>query len=360
MKKIWCSISSHGYGHAAQVVPILNELGREFRNLHVILRTTVPAHFFETYLRVDWELQAVQQDIGCLQLGPLDVDVPGTWQAYQQFHQDWKERVDDEARDIAKAGVNLVMANISHLGIEAGRKSGRPVVALASLCWDQILESFRSCESSWQGDIIKGIQDSYAHAHHLLRLFPGIDMPAFPSTEAIGPTVLPRSACSTDIRERLNLCPETFLVSIGFGGVPLTNLPLDRLEAMEGFHFVVSGIPLSGKSQRMTAWEDLKIPFAEVLEQSDIVMTKPGYSTIVTAVDYGIPIVYVRRDNFAEESGLVAYAHRFGRAYELPRKDFESGDWQEALNRVLDLPMPARKPPQPGHGEAAAFLKKFL
>ena len=32
MPLIWCSISGHGYGHAAQVAPVLNALGRLMPN----------------------------------------------------------------------------------------------------------------------------------------------------------------------------------------------------------------------------------------------------------------------------------------------------------------------------------------
>ena len=48
MPVIWSAISGHGYGHAAQVVPVLNELGRLIPNLKTILRSTVSATFFET------------------------------------------------------------------------------------------------------------------------------------------------------------------------------------------------------------------------------------------------------------------------------------------------------------------------
>ena len=52
MPLIWCSISGHGYGHAAQVVPVLNALGRLVPNLSAILRTSVPADFFEPRLDI--------------------------------------------------------------------------------------------------------------------------------------------------------------------------------------------------------------------------------------------------------------------------------------------------------------------
>ena len=72
MPLIWCSISGHGYGHAAQVAPVLNALGRLVPNLTAILRTTVPAGFFESRLSIPWQLSAAQQDVGCIQDGPAE------------------------------------------------------------------------------------------------------------------------------------------------------------------------------------------------------------------------------------------------------------------------------------------------
>src|SRR5690606_23060571 len=98
MTTVWCSISAHGLGHAAQLMPVLNELATVIPDLRVILRTQTSAEFFHRHLSVKWELQSARQDVGAIQRGPLDLDVAATWKAYAQFHADWKRRVTEEAR----------------------------------------------------------------------------------------------------------------------------------------------------------------------------------------------------------------------------------------------------------------------
>ncbi|NJN36261.1 MAG: hypothetical protein HC794_03395, partial [Nitrospiraceae bacterium] len=82
---------------------MLNALGRLVPNLRVLLRTMVPASFFEHRLTVPWELSAVQQDIGCIQNGPLTIDVEATWREHNRFHLTWDDRMRAEVDAIRAA-----------------------------------------------------------------------------------------------------------------------------------------------------------------------------------------------------------------------------------------------------------------
>ena len=119
MPIIWCAISGHGFGHAAQVVPVLNALRDLVPGVTAILRTTVPASFFHDRLTIPWELSPSQQDIGCIQDGPLKIDIDATWIAHQRFHQTWDARLSNEVSAISAASPALVIADIPYLAISA-------------------------------------------------------------------------------------------------------------------------------------------------------------------------------------------------------------------------------------------------
>jgi len=360
MPIIWCSISAHGFGHAAQVIPILNELGKIVENVHVILRTGVPSSIFEEYLHVQWELQAVPQDIGCIQRGPLEIDIDGTWAAYKEFHENWNQRVVQEAQAMSEVKPNLVISNISYLAIASACQANLPVVAIASLSWDQVLNGFMSSLRADHRVLFEQIQKEYGQADHLIRLHPAIDMPAFASITDTGPSFPLAESSWQDVRKLLGMAKGEKLVLIAFGGVPLTGLPLAQMESCEGFHFLVAGISLDASFKRIHRVEDITLPFGEVMRQADVVMTKPGYATITTAVHYGNPVVYVRRHNFVDEQSLVDYVHKYGRAMELTVENFESGIWDKALHSVLTLPIPPESPPKPETHVAAGLLREYL
>jgi UDP-N-acetylglucosamine transferase subunit ALG13 len=357
---VWCSISAHGFGHAAQLMPILNELGTVIDDLRVILRTQVPADFFQRHLNVKWELQVAQQDVGCIQRGPLDLDVAATWDAYTQFHTNWEQKVAEEAQAIRSAKANLVISNISHLAIAGASQAHCPVVGIASLSWDRVLEPYMHDHSPSHRSILETIRSGYALADHLIRLYPGIEMPAFPSTVDVGPSVPLMMPNSHDLRTLLGVAENEKIVLIAFGGIPLNRLPLKQMESLDGFQLLVGDLPSSPSYARVHRLEDLAMPFSEIIKQVDIIMSKPGYGTIMAAVHYGKALVYVRRGNFVDEQGLVDYAHRYGQGMELSRHDFESGDWEATLRAVLTVPAPSEPPPLPGNSAVVRFLRTYL
>jgi hypothetical protein len=360
MALIWCSISGHGFGHAAQAVPVLNELGRLIPGLTVLLRTTVPPQFFDGRLEIPWELSQAQQDIGCIQRGPLHIDIPATWTAHERFHSNWSARVEEEALAITARRPDLVLSDISYLAVEAGARVGIPTIGLCNLSWDLVLEPFMDHRSPGQAAILQLIRQAYAKAELMVRLSPGLSMNAFRKVLDVGPVLGALPTDSQQAREFLAGEGKEITVLVGFGGVPMEELPFASLEDMVGYRFIFSG-PVPPGLKRVQPLSRFPLPFGSLLASADLLVTKPGYNTIVEAVVQQKPVVYVRRPNFADEACLVEYLHRYGRGVELPAADFAAGKWLDAIEIALALPQPTTPPPPPtGAVEAASILAGYF
>lgn len=356
MPLIWSAISAHGYGHAAQVVPVLNELGRRIPSLSVILRTNVPRHFFESRMTVPWELRPARMDIGCLQRGPLTMDWEATWQAHRTFHAQWEARLQEETLAISEARPDLVIGNTPYLAMAAGAAAGMPTVAIASLSWDEILRDHVDPKQPWQTAILEDIRRAYGQANLLLRLTPGLPMPAFPRAIDIGPVAAPLPSAKAHIRKQLHIPDHEVLVLVAFGGIRLESLPFDLMESMPGIQFLIDG-PVPPQYCRVHSLATLSERFSTLLASVDVIMTKPGYGTTIEAVEVQTPIVYVRRYNFADEDSLVNYLHRYGRGVELSRADFLEARWEPAIRQALALPKPASPSPAcTGAADAAMIM----
>lgn len=359
MPLIWCSISGHGYGHAAQVVPVLNALARLVPGLKALLRTSVPAAFFEPRLTIPWDLSPARQDIGCIQNGPLSIDVAGTWSAHRALHADWDKKIEAEAALIRQAGPALVLSDVSHLGIAAGSAAGLPTIGLCSLSWDLVLEPFVDPAEPAHAAIVSQIREAYAKADCFLRVAPGLAVTAFRQVRDVGPIAEPTEPKTATLRHAVGAQTSEKIVLVGFGGIALTSPPFDHMEAMHGFRFLFDG-PVPDGLSRVSSLSALGLPFKHILASVDLVLTKPGYGTTVESVALGIPVVYVRRYNFADEQSLVDYLTRHGRSAELSLDDFSRGQWEPAIRHALAESPATPPPPLSGARDAASILHTYF
>jgi hypothetical protein len=359
MPLIWCSISGHGYGHAAQVIPVLNALGRLVPNLKALLRTTVPAGFFEPRLAIPWELSPAQQDIGCIQDGPLTIDIAGTWAAHRALHTGWEKKIETEASLIRQACPTLVLSDVSHLGIAAGATAGIPTIGLCSLSWDLVLEPFVDSAEPDHATIMRQIREAYAKADCFLRVAPGLAVTAFRHRRDVGPIAEPTDPQTGMLRQAVGAEGSDKLILVGFGGIALKTPPFEQMETMHGFRFLFDG-PVPDGLSRVSSLSTVQLPFKQILASVDLVLTKPGYGTTVESVALGIPLVYVRRYNFADEQSLVDYLHRHGRGVELSLEAFHQGQWEPAIREALARSPATPPPPLSGAHDAAGILRRYF
>lgn len=358
MGTIWCAISGHGFGHAAQVVPILNELGRRVPRLTALLRTTVPASFFKDRLRIPWSLEAVTQDVGCVQPGPLDIDIAATWEAHEQFHAAWDSRLEAEISRMRAAHPAVILADTPYLAVLAGREARIPTIVTANFTWHEILTALEQTTVHHQ-PLLQSIRHAYGKADTALRIAPGLPLAGIQKVVDIGPIAEPAPSERENLRSRLGMKASERLVLVGFGGIPLGALPWDQMEHMGGYRFLVDGLR-PPDSSRIHSLSTLPCSFKTALASVDVVMTKPGYGTILEAVALRLPVVYVRRYNFADEAPLVEFLHTYGQGRELSREDFVSGQWRTALDEALTGCSVGERPGLSGPADAAEALRGYF
>jgi hypothetical protein len=356
---IWCAISAHGFGHAAQVVPVLNELSKLVSGLTAILRTTVPASFFQDRLTIPWILQSVQQDVGCVQEGPLQINIPATWETHRRFHDQWDHRIRQEVAAMQASTPQVILADTPYLAECAGKEAGIPIVALTNFTWSEILEPLADPDQADQLEILAAIRRSYSYADLALRIAPGLALPSFHKVLDVEPIAEPAAARHDELRAHLGLAEPERLVLLGFGGIPLENLPWDQMNQMDNYRFIVAGNSSHG-SPRVHSISTIPFSFKTVLASVDVVMTKPGYGTIVEAVALSLPVIYVRRYNFADEPPLVDFLRRYGRSAELSLADFVAGHWHPAFEALRHARTKAPPPPCTGALEAAQHLARYF
>jgi hypothetical protein len=322
------------------------------------VRSSVPASFFHDRLVIPWSLQSVQQDVGCVQRGPLDIDLPATWEAHREFHASWKSRLAIETTALAAAAPTVILADTPYLAVSAGRHAGIPAIVVGNFTWSDVLRCFDATSSEHQ-NILSAIEHSYADADVALRIAPGLSLSGVRKVIDIGPIADPAQSQREQLRASLGIPESERLILVGFGGIPLETLPWNQMEGMTGYHFLVNSIP-PRLSPRVHSLSSLPFSFKTVLASVDVVMTKPGYGTIVEAVALGLPVVYVRRYNFADEAPLVEFLHAHGQGRELSRGDFLSGNWRPTLEAITVIKTTRGHTLMTGVVDASKALLKYF
>ena len=96
----------------------------------------------------------------------------------------------------------------------------------------------------------------------------------------------------------------------------------------------------------------------DLVNASDAVIGKVGYSTVAEVYWAGVPFGYVSRPHFRESQALVQFI-----AQEMPGilldESFDTGDWLVRLPEILTLPRVLRQG-QNGAEQAARFLDQLV
>ena len=192
-----------------------------------------------------------------------------------------------ETAALAAAAPTMVLADTPYLAVSAGKQAGIPAIVVASFTWSDILRCFDDTSSKHQS-IVGAIERSYADADMALRIAPGLSLSGVRKVVDIGPIAEPAQSQREQLRSSLGITESERLILVGFGGIPLQTLPWDQMERMEGYHFLVDGV--ERVSPRIHSLSSVPFSFKTALASVDVVMTKPGYGTIVEAVALGLPV----------------------------------------------------------------------
>ena len=92
MTIVWL-VSSHGFGHAARDLEVINEIGRARPDLRIVMRSRVPASFVGRSVRVPVDLQQADTDTGVVQIDSLHIDEGATAQRAASFYKTFSARV---------------------------------------------------------------------------------------------------------------------------------------------------------------------------------------------------------------------------------------------------------------------------
>jgi uncharacterized protein (TIGR00661 family) len=357
-KKIAYFISPHGFGHAARAASVMEALYSLDTSTRFEIFTTIPSWFFEEFLPGPASYHLQLTDIGLAQKNPFEDDFEETLRALNKLLPYDPAKIRAVSSEVFHLNCKLIICDIAPMGILVAKQAGIPSVLVENFTWDWIYKRHPQHDSQLN-----------EHIGYLQRIFTAADFHV--QTEPVclqgsvdllvGPASRKIKSSPGSVRQRLGLKAGNKLVLITTGGVPQEYDFLEKLREQSDIHFVIPG------SRRSTQVRDnlILLPHhseffhPDLVNASDAVIGKAGYSTIAEVYHAGVPFGYIPCPNNPEAEKLVAFVAKKISGFEIQESEFQKGNWIRRLQDLLNMP---RVKPNALNGadQIAGFISALL
>lgn len=356
-RHLYVALSGHGFGHLAQVAPVLNAWRRRWPAARLTLQSALPEAALRQRIDGPFECVALAADFGMVMVDALQAKIPESLAAYRDFHAEWERRLAEQEGALRAAEPDGVLADVPYLTLAAAQRLRIPALALCSLNWADILAGYCSSIPDL-AELRKPMLSAYNSARAFLQPAPSMPMPDLNNVQKLGPIAAVGRNRRAEIDRRLGLREREIVVLMGLGGTS-QRTPGCSGHASKGGR--ISTPPNWAVSRPdMLDWGVLEdCSMVDLIRSCDVLFTKPGYGAFTEAACNGARALYVARDDWPEEPWLSRWLMEHGNAVKVGRSRLDSGDLADALRLLLE--QPAKPPVEPGGiAEAVGWLERLL
>lgn len=347
-------VSPHGYGHAARAAAVMEALNVLNPTTSFEIFTQVPRWFFEDSLRRPFGYHSLLTDIGLAQKNALSEDLPETVRRLAAFLPFDSALLVDLAWQVNQLGCQVVICDISPLGIAVAKAAGLPAVLIENFTWDWIYGGYLSVEPRLAPSIAE-FRTWFAAADYHLQTEP-VCYPR-PVSLTTRPVSRKSRTSAAETRQKLGIPPQATAVLLTMGGIPWEYTFLEKLAGQQACYFIIPGaaIHLERRGHLVLLPHHSQFYHPDLVNAVDAIIGKLGYSTLAEAYHNGVPFGYIPRPSFRESEVLTAFAEQRMSSLAIAADQFESGAWMTRLPDLLAQPRFERQEVN-GATQAAQFI----
>jgi hypothetical protein len=335
--KIGVFISGHGFGHGTRTCAILKEITR-FIPCEFDILSDLPTWFFKQNLpSLNFTLHNVKTDIGLVQKTPFLHDLDETVNQLKEFVRFNSQEYIFCERLVRRKKHDLLISDISPLGLEVGFKTGVPNVLIENFTWDWIYQLYTETALGIL-PIIEVLEKSYSYANLRIKVTPFCDS----KNKSIKTPPVSREVIQTpnEIREKLKIEQEMKVILLTTGGITKRFDLIDKMKRQKDVVFITSGDIQKTIIDKNIISIPMKSDFhyPDLVNSVNLVAGKAGYGTIAECWSTNTPLLGSYRADFRESEVLLNFASKELEHDKLTVDDLEKMDWIEtALSTMKDL-----------------------
>jgi hypothetical protein len=346
-------ISDHGYGHLAQIAPVADRLHVHIPNLKLTVRSRIPPETLRRFISGPFKMAPAAPEAKIHMAGPSELLVEATAKAFKDLHDNWDNVVARETEALEKLSPDILITDVTYSSLAAAKKIGLPAIGISSLNWADIYEAYCG-DRAEAPEIVEQILAAYNVANAFLQLTPHLPMSRIANRQSVGPSARMAPNSHGVIRDRANLPDEMRIILVGFGGIEGIGRP-KTLPKLENTVWLVEQSDHSNRPDILSLSE-LGMQFFEAVPDADLVVTKPGYGTIVEAACQSTRVLLQERPDWPETEFMNTWLDDVTCFASVAASEMKAGNIADAVHRLLERPLPTSLPTPSGADEAASLI----
>ncbi|MDP8206631.1 MAG: hypothetical protein P9L92_08225 [Candidatus Electryonea clarkiae] len=332
-------VTGHGYGHMTRTMEILRYLKIEYNEVRVHIRAPFPKeHIIEAAGFKPDSHVPIRLDIGLVQKDSLSIDIPRSVEKLEYFYgSDGDRLVQEEANWLRNNQIDIALIDIPPRAFEACALAGVPAFGSTNFSWDWIWSDLADDDPRFEPYAGKA-RAGYQTCKCLFRTVMCKGLDAFPVVQDVPLVSRISQHDPFETRDSLGIQHEKVVIILSYGGSGLEGLTLPPKAIHDRFLFVVTE-PMKDPGEPFFYISDsylrsLNLRYCDLVRMADIVMSKPGYSTVAECVGNKTAMVYSDRGRFAEYPVIANYIEEFLPSRLLESNHLRSGNWMDSLDSL--------------------------
>ena len=329
-------ISSHGFGHASRAVSTMLAVQDMYPNTSFHVYTEVPYWFFERDLQEDFVYHSLKTDIGLVQQNAMSEDADATVNALNQWLPFDPIELKQVGQQLIQDQCQLVISDISPYGLAVADTVGLPTVLTENFTWDWIYQSYIHLNPNFEG-FANYFEQIFQTATYRIQIEPVCNVQK--RDVCVNPVSRPFRIAPSEMRRKLSVEDGDPLIMVTMGGISEQYGFLQQLKSIRNVIFLLPGISPEEKRDDNLIFipSDASYHHPDLINTSDCVIGKIGYSTLSEIYHAGVPYGYIPRQLFRESVPLTEFVDRHMPSMRIEEEVFRSGEWLKKVPELLQL-----------------------
>jgi len=327
-------ITSHGFGHASRACAIIEKLAAGNSN-NFFLFTETPKCFFENSLQTPFTYFALKTDVGLVQTDPFNEDLDQTLVELEKYYPFESNLISLVTKLLVENKIEIVVCDISALGIYIADKLQIPSVLIENFTWDWIYQFYSKTKPQLKR-YISYLEENYQKA--TIRITSEPFCLEKKQAYQVSPIFREPRHAKHKVLKDLNFRDNDNIVLISMGGIPIEKFNQKTISSIKNIKFLV---PVNYLSQIQNDGPILYLPHnhkfyhPDLVNISKLLIGKVGYSTIAEVYSLRKSFMYIGRENFPESKILENYINSNIVSKPTKLEKFFSDGWYDDIENLM-------------------------